>query len=491
MEKVDGILHKFLAKSAGIFSTKSSSKEDYVNVPKEEVEEDCSDEVYELGGKACMSGEETTGEDEMGECKWTQSENIEDVDKKQKTSSLQAAWNISNLIQGTGTLGIPYAVSQGGYLSLVAIVIIALITNYTGKLIIECLYEKPEGDDGKRGRRLRNSYAELGQTCWNRNGALLVCGAQIMQLTCACALYLMLVADFFNDVFEERPISVTAWMLLSGLLVLPSVFINQLSRISWLSMFSVFALVVVFMAVVGYGLSQRHAWDSHMPLTTLGGFPVSWGIILFSFVSHPYLPGIEETMSSPESFDSVMNYSFFISAITKVVYGFVAVLTFKENTKQEISENLPPGVLENSTNALLGLNGLFSFALPAFTLFNVFDNLKMPCLPRCFPDEVSGPLDSYEKTRIYSLRVVFVGVVIAIAVLIPEFSLLMAVIGSLSGVCLTLIFPPLFDVILNLNSISPAKYVLNMVIVCVGILSGGFGFVFSVIALMKVYLRGT
>jgi vesicular inhibitory amino acid transporter len=60
-------------------------------------------------------------------------------------------------------LGVPYAVSKGGYLSLVAIVLIAVVTNYTGKLIIECLYEKPLTEDGKRGRRLRKSYAELGE----------------------------------------------------------------------------------------------------------------------------------------------------------------------------------------------------------------------------------------------------------------------------------------------------------------------------------------
>ena len=83
------------------------------------------------------------------------------------------------------------------------------------------------------------------------------------------------------------------------------------------------------------------------------------------------------------------------------------------------------------------------------------------------------------------------GTVIGIGILIPEFSLLMALIGSLSGVCLALIFPPLFDVMLNLNTISPAKYVLNMLIVCIGILSGGFGFVFSFIALIKVCLQGT
>ena len=48
-------------------------------------------------------------------------------------------------------------------MSLVAIVVISIITNYTGKLIIECLYEKPFSDQVERGVRLRNSYASIGK----------------------------------------------------------------------------------------------------------------------------------------------------------------------------------------------------------------------------------------------------------------------------------------------------------------------------------------
>ena len=48
-------------------------------------------------------------------------------------------------------------------MSLVAIVVISVITNYTGKLIIECLYEKPFDDQQERGVRLRNSYASIGK----------------------------------------------------------------------------------------------------------------------------------------------------------------------------------------------------------------------------------------------------------------------------------------------------------------------------------------
>jgi vesicular inhibitory amino acid transporter len=62
-------------------------------------------------------------------------------------------------ISGTGTLGIPYAISQGGYASIFAMVFVALLTNYTGKLIVDCLYAKQRGVKV----RVRQGYADLGK----------------------------------------------------------------------------------------------------------------------------------------------------------------------------------------------------------------------------------------------------------------------------------------------------------------------------------------
>lgn len=130
-----------------------------------------------------------------------------------------------------------------------------------------------------------------GQACWQKYGSVIVYAAQVMQLACACVLYLLLVADFFNDLFEHHALSYSVWTIIAGCLLLPCVFLNQLKRISWLSMFSVVALVMVFASVIGYGVTKRYDWDFKLGVTTLQGFPVAWGIILFSFVCHPYLPG--------------------------------------------------------------------------------------------------------------------------------------------------------------------------------------------------------
>jgi len=53
----------------------------------------------------------------------------------------------------------PYAVLQGGYWAVAAMVIVAYICCYTGKILVQCLYHVEP--DGTR-RRVRHSYVEVG-----------------------------------------------------------------------------------------------------------------------------------------------------------------------------------------------------------------------------------------------------------------------------------------------------------------------------------------
>ena len=57
---------------------------------------------------------------------------------------------IANFSLGMGTLGIPYAISIGGYMAVPCIILTGFITNYTGKLIIDAQYDDSKGDDEER-----------------------------------------------------------------------------------------------------------------------------------------------------------------------------------------------------------------------------------------------------------------------------------------------------------------------------------------------------
>ena len=57
-------------------------------------------------------------------------------------------------------LSLPFAIRHGGYMGLFLIIGTAAICCYTGKILVDCLYEE---DINKRKHRVRNSYADIGR----------------------------------------------------------------------------------------------------------------------------------------------------------------------------------------------------------------------------------------------------------------------------------------------------------------------------------------
>lgn len=54
----------------------------------------------------------------------------------EKINEFQAAWNVTNAIQGMFIVSLPFAVLRGGYWAIIAMVGIAHICCYTGKVCL-------------------------------------------------------------------------------------------------------------------------------------------------------------------------------------------------------------------------------------------------------------------------------------------------------------------------------------------------------------------
>jgi len=96
----------------------------------------------------------------------------------------------------------PYSVLEGGYWALVSMVVVAWVCCYTGKILIDCLYEDDvtqpgEDDDDDCGggvretvkQRVRGSYVEIAAAVWGSTvGGRLVFLAQLIELLMTCIL---------------------------------------------------------------------------------------------------------------------------------------------------------------------------------------------------------------------------------------------------------------------------------------------------------------
>ena len=78
-------------------------------------------------------------------------------------------------------VSLPYAVSRGGYWSIFAMLLVAYICSYTGKILIDCLYDDEDDEivdlfqgkfipfdtcKSKRRHRIRTSYVDIAKHVW-------------------------------------------------------------------------------------------------------------------------------------------------------------------------------------------------------------------------------------------------------------------------------------------------------------------------------------
>jgi solute carrier family 32 (vesicular inhibitory amino acid transporter) len=109
---------------------------------------------------------------------------------------------VTNAIQGMFIVSLPFAVLRGGYWAIIAMVGIAHICCYTGKILVQCLYE-PDPRTGEPVR-VRDSYVAIAKVCFGKKlGARVVSIAQIIELLMTCILYVVVCGDLMAGSFPD------------------------------------------------------------------------------------------------------------------------------------------------------------------------------------------------------------------------------------------------------------------------------------------------
>lgn len=85
-------------------------------------------------------------------------ENADDVIEDHQISSWSAFWNVCNSIQGVAILAMPYVIKGGGIWSILSIVVVAAISNYTGQILIKCHYDDVIDEDRGDSVRMRTRF---------------------------------------------------------------------------------------------------------------------------------------------------------------------------------------------------------------------------------------------------------------------------------------------------------------------------------------------
>lgn len=397
-----------------------------------------------------------------------------------KITNLDAFWNTCSSIQGLGVLAMPLAASYGGYWFIISTIAVAMISNYTAKILVRCLYEQHHT---LGYTRVRNTYADVGQAFWPTYGRYMVLVAKFLELLFQAASNPIACGEALHFLCPNIPVSTKTWILIFGLGMIPNVCLNSVILLSKISMLTIVLGFGTFGTVIGYSLYQIPSWDiKDLLIFQPEKFPISLGLLVASYSAQIFLVVLEESMKTPKKFNQVLNSGYIFMTLLKIALGVFGFLTFSRNVNEVATNNLPTYFLVPMNTIVIFL-AFTGYSLPMFAVFDMMESSASTYLGKRCLNEYGQRPNTFCK---YLQRMTLVGITIAMATTVPHFSLILAFIGSLSCTALALVFPCLFYVKLHGDEISWYELVLDAVIVVFGLLVTVSGLTYSIIDLLEI-----
>ncbi|KAI5079957.1 hypothetical protein GOP47_0005436 [Adiantum capillus-veneris] len=348
--------------------------------------------------------------------------------QQQKSSFFQAVFNGVNMLAGVGILSMPYAVAQGGWAGLSCLLIFAAVCCYTGVLLRRCLDLHPH----------LSGYPDIGQAAFGRVGRIVVSGLLYGELFAVAIEFLILEGDNLTQLisFEGlnfgffRLSSEKSFVIISAAVMLPTVWLRDLGLLSYLSLGGVLACITVLLAVAWTGIFEV-GFTNHGQLLNLQGFPIAVGLYAFCYCGHAVFPNIYGSMREKGKFSLVLVVSFMVCTI---IYGGIAVLgflMFGDDIKSQVTLNLPRGRVATTIAIIATLvNPFAKYSLTVTPLAAAFEEL-LPVDLKAWNFTVWGMI----------IRTLLVVSTVIVALTVPFFAYLMALVGSFLSTTVAITIP--------------------------------------------------
>ncbi|KAJ2158865.1 hypothetical protein GGF46_003448 [Coemansia sp. RSA 552] len=347
---------------------------------------------------------------------------------KRTGSSWGAYLNLICVVIGTGSLSLPKTFEQSGWVAIVLLIVSGFIGAFTGILLVRSLNLM----SGSYGRSLN----QMGQAAFGIGGRLVVYTLHLVFVVGAVGDYIILSGQNFDRIARDNghDIGETAWKVICALgMWLACISLKQMSEAAWLSLLgastSLSAVgIAVVQALIHPYTSDTTGTEAHHKATHEaakgGGVAIALATISFSFCAVAVMPGVEASMKKPHRWDAVVSSAMGTVTSVYLVVGVVGYWAFGDQTKSPFFDNLPQNPATTAARILISLHVIFA----------------APIIAASFALDVEYALGITRERRGWwgelglrvLLRTAFFGAMTGVALGIPYFGDVIALVGAFS-----------------------------------------------------------
>ncbi|CAJ1976734.1 unnamed protein product [Sphenostylis stenocarpa] len=243
-----------------------------------------------------------------------------------------------NVLCGVGILSTPYAAKEGGWVGLSILFLFAIISFYTGLLLRSCLDSEPELE----------TYPDIGQAAFGTTGRIAISIVLYVELYACCIEYIILESDNLSSLFPNAHLNLGGIELNSHVLfaaitafaVLPTVWLRDLSILSYISAGGVVASILVVLCLLWVGV-ENVGFHSKGTTLNLATFPVSVGLYGYCYSGHAVFPNIYTSMANQNQFPAALLACFGICTFLYAGAAVMGYTMFGEAILSQFTLNLP------------------------------------------------------------------------------------------------------------------------------------------------------
>ncbi|RXG72907.1 Amino acid transporter ANTL1 [Armadillidium vulgare] len=330
---------------------------------------------------------------------------------------------------GAGFLAIPKAVSHASWGGAVMIILFCVSVGFSGMRLGRCwVILEERWEDYKKPSR--QPYQEIAYRALGIHGRRFVLVSILLTLIGSTIVYIILIAGMINNFVPS--LSTCIWCLIVAGTLLPGIWLGSPKDFWQASVLAVVATVVAVLVIDVKLIMDKDIFLEANPthsLPTLTSFSLGFGTILFSFGGASVFPTIQNDMKNRSDFWKSVILSFAVILLLYFPVGILAFVLIGDYLNDNVLLSVGPSLIVTIAIALQIINLAGTYII---TLNPVVQTIE---------DIIGVPNNfCWQRVLVRSSLMVFE---LLIAFAVPNFGLILNLIGGSTVSCLSFILPPL------------------------------------------------